>query len=158
LRTGLDHLAFEVANRLELGLWTAEIRQAGRVGQQVPHERTVLARGGELRPVPGDRRGQVQVAAVGKDKGAQRQHRLGRGPHAGDRVALPRDCPGRVGKPVPQVSHQLAVQVDSGRGANIIIQRLCQRFTHGTEPLIAHTMDLGHGPNLTRPAPVRATG
>jgi hypothetical protein len=41
------------------------------VGEQVPHLHVLLARGGELGPVPGDRRGQVEVVAVGEDQRAQ---------------------------------------------------------------------------------------
>jgi hypothetical protein len=37
-------------------------RRARGVGEQVPHLHVLLARGGELGPVPGHRRGQVEVA------------------------------------------------------------------------------------------------
>ena len=54
-----------------------------------------LAVGGELGPVLGDRRVQVELAPVGEDQAGQRRHRLGRRPDVDDRVPLPRHRPAR---------------------------------------------------------------
>jgi len=134
-----------------------EVRQARGVGQHVPDLHALLARGGELRPVPGHRRGQVEIAAVGEDQRAQRRHRLGGGPDVGDGVRSPRDRAGRIGVPAPEVHRRLTVQVDRGRGTDVVlVQRLGQRLTDGLESLVAHAANLDHGLNLTGPTPAQA--
>ena len=139
------------------GQRAVEVRQARGVGQHVPDLHALLARGGELGPVTGHRRGQVQVAAVSEDERAQRRHRLAGRKDARDRVRRPRAGAARVRVPAPEVDHRLAVQVDRGAGPDVIgVQRLGQRLTHRLEPLVARTVNLGHGQNLTRPAPAPA--
>ena len=129
-------------------------RQPGRVRQQVPDLDVLLARGGELGPVPGHRRGQVEVAAVGQDQRTQRRHRLGGGTGVEDGVALPGRGACRVGVTAPQVDHRLAVQVHRHRGADVMrLQRLLQRLPHSAEPVGARAVSLGHGRTVTRRRP-----
>jgi len=96
-------------------------REPGRVAEDVPDEHAALAGGGELGPVR--RHGGVQVdrSAVGQQQDAQRGHGLGRGPHGGDGVSLPRDGAGRVGVAAPEVDHRLAVDVDGRGGAGAVL-------------------------------------
>jgi hypothetical protein len=122
-----------------------EVRQARGMGEHVADLHVLLARRGELRPVPGHRRGQVEIAPVGEDQRAQGHHRLGGRPDVGDGVPFPRGGALRIGVPAPQVGHRLAVHVDRGASADVVlVQRLGQRLAHGLEPLVAHTVDLGH--------------
>jgi hypothetical protein len=95
------------------------VRQARRMGEQVPHEHVLFSRGGELRPVPGNRRVKVKHAAIGQDQCTQRGHRLGDRPHVDDRVPLPRDRAAGVSEPAPDIHHGLTVHVDGHRPARI---------------------------------------
>ena len=49
-------------------------RQAGRVSEEVPYLDALLAAGGELGPVAGDGRVQIELASVGEDQRAQGGH------------------------------------------------------------------------------------
>jgi hypothetical protein len=128
-----------------------ELRQAGGMRQQVPHEHLLLARGRELRPVPGDRRVKVQVAAVGEDQRAQRDHRLGRGPDVGDRVLFPGLGLFRVLVAAPEVGDGFAVHENGRRRADVrVVQRLRECDPEGVEALVTGAVYFGHAPDANR--------
>jgi ABC-type glutathione transport system ATPase component len=108
------------------------------VAQQVGDGDPVLAAGGELRPVPRHRRGQVDLTAVGEQQRGQRRHGLGAGVDVDDRVLPPRPGPGRVGEPAPQVDHRPAVDVHAHRGAHLGAagQTRFEHRAHRREPVI----------------------
>ena len=87
---------------------------------QVADQDALLAVGGELRPVRGDRRVDVQLAPVDQHQRGQAGHRLGRRPDVGDGVLGPRDRPGLVAEAAPQVDDDLAVDVHDERRAEFL--------------------------------------
>ena len=134
----------------------AQPGQTRAVGQQVPHQHPLLARGGELRPVRGHRGVEVQQSPVGEDVRAQRRGPLRRGPHVDQRVPLPRACARRVGPAAPQVGHRHAVDRHAHRGAELgpVPEVLLEGGAQCGEPRVAVAVDLwhvlGHGPSVGR--------
>jgi len=116
------------------------------VPEQFPHLDPVLAGLGELRPVAGDRRVEVKLAAIGQDQRAQRGHRLGRGEDVDDRVLLPRLGRGAIPVSAPDVDDRLTVQHHGDRGSDIeaLVEVVRQRLGHATEPLVIFALDVGH--------------
>jgi hypothetical protein len=104
----------------------------------VADQDVLLALGGELRPVPGDRRVDVQLAPVDQHQGRQAGHGLGRRPDVGDGLLGPRDGPRLVAKSAPQVDDDLAVDVqDQGRAQFLTgVQVPRQRGAHCVEPVV----------------------
>ena len=83
--------------------------------EEVPDEHALLPVRLELGPVVGDRRVEVELAAVGEDQRRQVRHRLGRRPDVDDRVALPRRRLLRVGVTSPHVGDELPLVDDRRR-------------------------------------------
>ncbi|MDH6485998.1 hypothetical protein M2157_001997 [Streptomyces sp. SAI-127] len=121
------------------------VGQSRGVRQQVPYQHLLLAGGGELRPVPGDRGVHVELAAVGEDQGAQCRHRLGRGEDVGDRVPLPRCRPVGVGVAGPDVHHRFTAHEDGHGSSDIpLLQQRCQLVGDGGEQIVVCALDVGH--------------
>ena len=83
------------------------------------HLDVLLAVGGELRPVRGDRCVQVEQAAFGKNQRGQARYGLRARPDVDDGVLAPRDGLGRIGVAAPDVEHRFTVDVDRDRGAHL---------------------------------------
>jgi hypothetical protein len=140
--------------------------QAGRVRHEVADLDGLLARRRELGPVVGDGGVEVELAAVGQDQRAQGRHGLGRRPHVGDGVALPRGAVFRVDPAAPEVDDRLALQVDGHGGADIVpcVDVGGEQFFHPAEAVVTGPMHLGHrelpssgGPAVGRPWASRGT-
>src|SRR6202050_5987874 len=61
----------------------------------------------------------VELAPVHEDVRTQRGHGLGRGPHVGERVPLPRPVPATIRPATPQVHNGLATRRDRDACANL---------------------------------------
>ena len=93
--------------------------QPRAMAQEPAHRDVLLAGLGELGPVAGHRRVQVELAALGQHVGAERDHALGGRGHADDRVRGPRAGAGRVGMAAPAVHHPHPVEVHADGGARV---------------------------------------
>ena len=97
-----------------------QARDAGGVGEQMPHFHGLLAGSPELRPVAGDGREHIQFAPRDEHQHRQAGDRLGRRPDIDDRVLLPRLCPCFIPPAAPQVDQHLALEVDDDRRAQLL--------------------------------------
>ena len=88
---GADHRI--PGERLLEGERGVDVGQAGLVAEQPAHRDVRLAGGLELGPVGGDRRVDVELAALGQEVGARRRGALGGGEHELQRVLGVRACP-----------------------------------------------------------------
>jgi hypothetical protein len=77
--------------------------QAGLVAEQLPQRHGRLARGGELRPVPGHRRIGVQPALADQPGHARGDQPLADREHVDQRVPLPRPIRPLAGQAAPQI-------------------------------------------------------
>ncbi len=92
-----------------------EHRQPGAVPENVPDQHTLLAVRLELRPVPADRRVQVQQPAFAQHQHRGGGHALRRRPHDLGGVPLPRLLAVDVLRPGPQVHDPAPVPVHGER-------------------------------------------
>ena len=107
--------------------------------QQVAHRQARLARLGELGPVAGDRRVQIEQPGVDQAEGADRADRLADRVEIDDRVALPAPRPRRIGVAAPEIDDGPAVDVDRERRAHLEArhERLGKGVAHGLEGPVA---------------------
>ena len=153
LRTGLPPRGLRGVQRDELvvveqvllGERLIPARQPGGVAQHVARGHRLLAGGGELGPVRGDRLVQVELTSVGEDQAAQRGHRLGGRPHVDDGVRLPRPLAVVVGRrAAPQVDDQLAVDGQRHRRPDVALglEVRLERVPHRLETRRDRSVDL----------------
>ncbi len=100
-----------------------------------------LAVGGELRPVPGDRGVEIQLAAVCQKQGGQRRHRLGSRVDVDDGVGLPRPGAGFVGPAAPEIDRGLTVHRGAERRSDVgpVRQVGLELIAYGREPIARET-------------------
>jgi hypothetical protein len=91
--------------------------QAGLVGQQLPQGDLVLPRGGELRPVRGDRGVEVEAAQPGQPGRARRDQALADREGVDQGVLLPGTAGILVGPAAPEVGDYAAVD-EEGEGCS----------------------------------------
>ena len=120
--------------------------EAGSVTEQVAYLDLVLAGGAELRPVPGDGRMEVQLAAIGQHQRAQGDHGLGGREDVDERVALPRPGARRILVAAPDVDNRLAIDEDRHRRTDVeaLVDVAPEGLGHGAEAVLVFTIDLGH--------------
>lgn len=128
-----------------------EAGEPGGVAHDLRHGDLVLAVGGELRPVPGDRRVEVEIAPVGEHQQRGGRHRLGGRPDVHDRVPLPRGAV-LVSIAAPEVDDRLAPQGHAGAGAQLValIEVGGEGVSDRLEARRARPADLGHLVPLSR--------
>ena len=99
----------------------------------------MLAGLGELGPVAGHRRVQVELAALDELVHAGTGQALGAGQHGGQRVHLPRARAFGVSRAGPQVDDQFAVDPGGDRCANFLaLQKvLLERLAYAVETRLA---------------------
>ncbi len=121
-RLGGDAFDYLVPVDHEVGReFAAEGRNADRVVEHHPDRRRLFAVGGELGPVLGDGRFDVELAAARQDVRAQR-HRALRAAHDDrDRVALPRSGHLAVDRTAPHVDDGFALVGDTQRRAHFVV-------------------------------------
>ena len=114
---------------------------------KLPHRDGAFALRGELRPVAGDRRVEVELTPVGEDERAQRGDRLRRREALHDRVGPERAGVRAVEVAAPQVHHGLAVDEDRDGGADVLtgVEVVPERRAHRLEPVGAGPLDLQLG-------------
>ncbi len=132
------------------GLGQAEGRfpggQSGGMADQVADLDLVLAGLGKLRPVPGHRRKQVELATLMQHQHGQAGHRLGTGEHVDDGVGRPGMGVLLVAPAAPEVDHLLAVDGDAEAGAHLParLELGRQRVVDTFEPRVAGTVQFAH--------------
>lgn len=127
------------------------VRQTRGVREQMPYEHLLLARRGELRPVPGDRRVHVEITPVRQHQRGQGRHRLGDRPDVGDGVPLPRHRAPGVREAAPDVHHGLTAHEDRDRAADVPgVEKAGQRVRHGGEQIVVRAPNVCHARNLAR--------
>jgi hypothetical protein len=116
------------------------------VGEEPADRDALLAVGRELRPVGGDGRVEVELAALGQQVGAGGDDALGRGVDDLQGVALPGAAGPRVGDAAPQVDDLPAVQVDADRRAHLLVagQIRRERRAYSVESRCGGPADFGH--------------
>ncbi len=95
--------------------------QSRLVGEDPANGDVALAVRGELGPVAGDRRVEVELAALHQPVDAHGRDALGGGEHERDGVALPGARLVAVGEPAPEVDHRLALEVDAARRPHLVV-------------------------------------
>ena len=95
--------------------------QPGRVVEQVAHRHVLLAACGELGPVLGDGRVDIEQALLDQAMGAERGQTLGRREDVDQRVAVPFALTLGCVPAAPEVHDRLAVQVDGDRRADVAV-------------------------------------
>ena len=95
--------------KVAIGNRLVPVRQARRVAHQVADLDLRLSVGSELRPVASHRRLEIQLAAVGEQKGYQGRHGLRGGVDVDDRIGLPGARTRFVGPTAPEINHRLAI-------------------------------------------------
>jgi hypothetical protein len=125
---------------------SGHVGQAGGVVEEVLHEHALLAVLAELRPVGGDRRLRVELAAVDEHVPAQAGEPLGGGGDHDDGVPVPRPGFRRIRPAAPEVDDGLALDRDRHRGPDLVEQIPVggERRSHTLEARIAVTLDLDH--------------
>jgi hypothetical protein len=123
------------------------------VRNQLADAHVGLAGRGELRPVPHNRRIELEVAALEEEQKAGRDHALGTGEQDLQRVGGPRPPAGAVGDPAPQIDKQLTVTDDSeGRAELAAFAEVALELPgHQPEPrrnVPVYLHDAIHPPNL----------
>jgi hypothetical protein len=93
--------------------------QPGLVAEQPAHRQLVLALGGELGPVAGNRCIQVELAALGQAVRHDRQRPLGRRRHHLEGAVRVGIVALGLGGAAPQVDHRLAAAVHAAGGAHL---------------------------------------
>src|SRR5262249_58103684 len=131
-------------------------RQPGTMSQEPSHRQCGLVRGGELGPVAGYRRVDVETAFRDQAVRAERRHALGAGGDVDERVALPGLRAVEVRMTAPEVDDGLAVDDHrDGRADLVLIAQVPgERVAHGLEAWMALTLDLGklgHGTRRIAP-------
>ena len=114
------------------------------------HLDALLAVGGELRPVLGDRRCEVEFATVGEQERAQGGHRLRAGVDVDDGVGKPGFRPRRVAMSGPQVDHELAFERHRERRTHIAEfgEVALERLAHRLKTRVATAVQINHGPSI----------
>ena len=119
--------------------------------EHVADERRLLARLRVLGPVAGDRRVELEQAALGEQPGARGGERLRDRVDVRDRVPPPRRAGDGVGETGPEVDREPAVEPDGDRGAELaaLLEPGRERVADGVEPRVAATVELGlHAPTI----------
>ena len=121
--------------------------QPRRVPHDVPDLDPLLAVGGELGPVRGDGRMEVEFLPVVQHEGDEEGHGLGGGPDVRDGVALPGSRLLLVGPAAPDVDDRLPVQEDGDRGTEVrpCLELVGQRGADGFEAWLVGSVHLCHG-------------
>jgi hypothetical protein len=143
-RKGIDHRV--PGKGIGAGKRPVQRRQAGLVSQQPADQEALLALGGELGPVGGDRRVQVQFASLDEQQRAGSGRRFGGGINDLQGVVLPRPGGLGIGDAAPQVGHRSAVQVHADRRAHFraVGEVRRERLADRLESWRGLPHDLGH--------------
>ena len=115
----------------------------GLVGEEMADR----GRSPELRPVPLDRRVEVDAASVDQPQGAGRGQRLAHRIGLHDAVSLPLRAAAGVGGPAPDINHDPALAGDAERrpGAGLVAHRRQKPVLHRPEIGVRDASDLDHG-------------
>ena len=124
--------------------------QSGLVREHLAHGDALLALGGELGPVLGQRGVVVEQPPGVRKRHGDRRHPLGRREHVDEGVLLPRERGCGVAHASPEVDHEFTGNDHRACGADLaaLVDVACERLGHGLVARTCEPLDLGHGTSL----------